>query len=117
MKVIIAGGREYKFTKTDIEALDELKHIITEVVCGEARGADTEGKYWANSHNIPVKSFPADWSKGRGAGFLRNQEMADYSDACILFRGNKGTQDMFRRATKGGLTVLDWREVGNELFG
>jgi hypothetical protein len=46
MKLIIAGGRDYKFTKSDLEKLDSIEGI-TEVVSGGARGADKCGEIWA----------------------------------------------------------------------
>ena len=90
MKVIIAGCRtliDYTFVKNEI---DKLNLDITEVVCGEARGADTLGKQYAIEHNIPVKSFPADWSRlGRAAGIIRNHQMGDYADYLIAFWDGK----------------------------
>lgn len=59
---------------------------ITEVVCGEAAGADTLGKQWAELHGITVKSFPADWDRlGKKAGPIRNAEMGVYADGLIAF--------------------------------
>ena len=57
---------------------------ITEVVCGEARGVDKSGRLFAEDHGINVKSFPADWNLGKGAGHIRNKQMADYADALLL---------------------------------
>jgi hypothetical protein len=108
MKTIIAGGRDYEFTKFDIDLLDRL--TITEVVSGCARGADTEGETYAEISNIPVKQFPADWGKyGRGAGPVRNKQMADYAQAAVLFPGGTGTNNMYRQAKDKGLVVYDYR--------
>lgn len=129
MKTIIAGGRDYTFTPRDIWQLDRL-HLsrpITEVVSGCASGADTEGEGWAKSHGILVKPFRAVWdditrpgahirTRSDGtkydvyAGFLRNQKMADYADACVLFPGGSGTADMAARAYEKGLLIWDWRD-------
>lgn len=109
MKLIIAGGRDYRFTLKDIERLNNLENI-TEVVSGGAKGADAEGEQWAAEQGIPVKVFKADWKQyGRGAGPRRNQAMADYSDAVALFPGGKGTENMFKHAQKIGLVIYDWR--------
>lgn len=113
MKLIIAGGRDYRFTPKDIEQLNSLENI-TEVVSGGAKGADAEGENWAREQNIPVKVFKADWKQyGRGAGPRRNQAMADYADAVALFPGGKGTENMFKEAQKASLNIYDWR-VQNE---
>ena len=109
MKLIIAGGRDYRFKPKDIEQLNQLDNI-TEVVSGGAQGADAEGEQWAAEQGIPVKVFKADWKRyGRGAGPRRNQAMADYADAVALFPGAKGTENMFKHAQKIGLVIYDWR--------
>ena len=107
MITIICGGRDYKFTKEDVQLLDELKTSlpITEVVCGMAQGADMEGRHWARLNNIPVKEFPANWGlHGKAAGPIRNAEMAQYADALIAFPGGKGTQNMIETAKYYGLS-------------
>jgi hypothetical protein len=114
VKTIIAGGREYLFKAQDIQKLDELKHTITEVVSGCARGADTEGEKWAGKNNIPVKKFPANWNKyGKSAGYRRNEEMAKYADAVILFPGGKGTGHMYDIAKRLGLQIYDFRTTND----
>lgn len=110
MKTIIAGGRGYELTKADFLALDAL--TITEVVSGCARGADRGGERYAAMRKILVKKFPANWAKfGRRAGHIRNQDMADYAEQCVLFPGGAGTNSMFEKATAAGLVVHDWRKL------
>ena len=76
MKLIIAGGRDYTFTDQDFERLDSLCADATEVVSGEARGADSWGEIWAKGRSISVKTFNADWkTHGREAGPIRNEEL------------------------------------------
>ena len=88
MKTIIAGGRDYFLTEFDESRLDGLD--ITEVVCGCARGADTGGEMWAQKRGIPVKRFPADWDGlGKGAGPVRNCQMAEYVEALVAFPGGR----------------------------
>lgn len=101
MKTIIAGGRQFSPTPSDREKLDALamRLPITEVVSGMARGADLFGLQWAHSRGISVKRFYANWKReGIAAGHNRNERMARYASACILFPGGKGTADMKRRA-------------------
>ena len=62
MKVIVAGGRDFRDWDLLSATLDEEKDLIDEVVCGEAKGADLAGKHWAELNDIPVISFCADWS-------------------------------------------------------
>lgn len=97
MKVIIAGGRDFKGTAKSLASLIHYmcRLPITEVVCGMARGADTYGYDFAKKFKIPIKEFKPDWNKfGKSAGYRRNQEMGEYADYAILFPGGKGTAHM-----------------------
>lgn len=101
MKVIIAGGRAYKFTPSDLHFLDGFHKAVTieEVVSGGAGGADREGERWAINRGIPIKLFMADWeNEGKAAGPIRNQKMVDYADVLIAFPGGRGTSDIINRA-------------------
>lgn len=108
MKTIIAGSR--KFTNPILLelAIEQSGIQITTVISGCAKGADELGETWANSHDIPVLKFPAQWGKfGRCAGPIRNMEMADNADACIaIWDGeSKGTKNMIDLAHKKGLLL------------
>jgi hypothetical protein len=109
MKVIIAGSRHMPFESYPLigRAVARFEQFtgrkITEVVCGEAKGADTLGKKWAfceNTPRIPVKSFPADWDTyGKGAGPIRNREMAEYAEGLIVFiwDSSRGSANMLQQ--------------------
>lgn len=97
MKIIVAGSRTFNNYLLLKETLDNLDIEITEIVCGEARGADLLGKKYAYEKAIPCKSFYPDWQLyGRRAGFIRNHEMGDYADYLVAFWDGKsrGTKDM-----------------------
>lgn len=109
MKVIVCGGRNlqpYKEITDWIE--DNLKKLkATEVVSGMSKGADIIGVHVSESLGIPVKRFPADWKRyGKSAGYLRNNQMAIYSDACLVLPGGRGTADMKNKAVFNGLRVI-----------
>ena len=109
MKLIIAGGRDYQLTKSDLEHLDQIDEV-KEVVTGGAKDADQGGEAWAHSRGIPIKRFPPEWNKyARGARIVRNREMVAYADAAVVFTGGRGTDPLFSLATKAGLIVYDWR--------
>lgn len=113
MKLIIAGGRNYWLTKEDFFQLDHLHAAcpVTEVACGLALGADVCGKVWAIMHGIPVKDFPAEWNiHGKGAGYLRNADMAKYAEALAIFPGGKGSENMLELATQRKLLIFDYRK-------
>lgn len=115
IKVIIAGTRDfndYAFLKKNVDyflqGINPNNEEI-EIVSGNARGADKLGERYAKENNLPVKLFPANWDKyGKRAGYLRNQEMANYSDMLIAFwdEKSKGTKHMIDIAKKQDLTVI-----------
>lgn len=114
MKLIIAGGRDYRLTQEDIAKLDALLPRVTEVVSGHAAGADRDGEAWAWSKGLPVRVFKANWGEyGDAAGPIRNRTMAHYADAVALFPGGRGTEDMALQAERKGLEVFDYRRGGD----
>lgn len=112
MKVIIAGSRNFKNYDLIEQTMAELGLEVDEVVCGGARGADRLGEQWAKNHNIPVTYFPAKWSLfGKSAGFIRNEEMAEYADYLIAFwdKKSRGTRHMIktmRKHCKHGTVII-----------
>lgn len=108
MKTIIAGSRSITCPFVVAKCVEQSGFLITEVVCGGARGVDRLGYEWAARNGIRVKSIIPDWDgRGRGAGLARNQDMADYADALIaIWDGeSRGTKDMIDRANKKGLKI------------
>jgi hypothetical protein len=111
MKVIVAGSRDvidYLIVEEAIRS-SPFANDITEVVSGTARGVDRLGENYAKFNNIPIKRFPANWDKyGKRAGYLRNAEMAHYSDALVaVWDGvSPGTKHMIDLATKEGIEVF-----------
>ncbi len=109
MKTIIAGGRDIYDYDVVHHAIALSNFEITEVVSGGARGVDHLGETYARIKNIPVKVFPADWTKhGRKAGPIRNAEMAGYADALVAIwdGASKGTGNMIVQARNKGLNVF-----------
>ncbi len=108
MKLIIAGGRNYRLSDEDRQELDRIP--ISEVVSGGAPGADAGGELYAKDHCLTVTRFPADWrTHGKAAGPIRNRQMAEYADGVALFPGGRGTDSMFAEATKAGIEIYDFR--------
>ena len=60
MKLIIAGGRDYKFSVGDFVLLNQIhrRYRVTEVITGKARGADWYGEYWAYESRSPSRHSP-----------------------------------------------------------
>lgn len=115
MRVIIAGGRNFNDYERLKKVMDNCPYEVTEVVCGKARGADSLGEKWALSREIKVSYFIPDWnSLGKRAGFVRNNDMAEYAckdgvDKALLVAFwdgvSKGTKNMIELATKKGMVV------------
>lgn len=111
MRVIVAGGRDfdqYDYLEQELSFLRaDLASEIT-VVSGGARGADKLGEQYASENELRVHRFPADWDKhGKSAGYIRNSEMADHSEALLAFWDgkSKGTKHMIDLALDKGLLV------------
>lgn len=115
MRTIIAGSRSKRMS--DVTAAMKAcpwADEISEVVCGMAAGADHCGAAWAAENEIPVKPFPAKWQQyGRGAGFIRNAEMADYASAVILVwdGASRGSANMLACAQRSGLRIFQHNGV------
>ncbi len=110
MKVIIAGSRnfnDYSLLKNNCDILLSIAKESIEIVSGGARGADSLGERYAHENNLELKIFPADWSIGKSAGFIRNKQMSEYGDALIAFWDGKsaGTKMMIDLAKKMNLKV------------
>jgi hypothetical protein len=117
MRLIIAGSRTAD-TEADYAA---LKHFAQtsgmprpdEIITGDARGADKLGNRLAQEFGIPLKTFTPDWDRlGKGAGHLRNGDMAVYasdepnSGLIAIWDGqSKGTAGMIEVAKRYGLHV------------
>jgi hypothetical protein len=111
MKVIIAGSRQIVPTVQEIdEQLGLAGYAVTEEVCGGAFGVDVAGKAWAEMRHIPITTFLADWSRGKGAGPTRNIQMADYADALLaIWDGqSRGTSHMITTMQRVGKPVWVW---------
>jgi hypothetical protein len=112
MKIIIAGTRNFTdkhllFCQMDfLVAKFALQYFS--VVSGTAKGADKLGEEWAEERKVACEKFPADWDKhGKAAGHIRNAQMADVADICVVFWDgkSKGTKNMIETALSKGLLV------------
>lgn len=115
-KVIIAGSRKFDDYQTlssycDKILANKMADPDTEViiVSGHATGADSLGERYSAERGLQCELHPADWSKGRAAGPIRNAEMASIADALIAFpkvgEANRGTNNMINLAKSKGLLV------------
>ena len=112
-KVIIAGSRgfsNYKLLREQCNKFLREKRKTSNiiVVSGHARGADTLGEKYAQDEGFTLEIYPAQWKKfGKRAGYRRNEQMAEVSDALIAFwdGSSKGTKHMIDIMNEKNLLV------------
>ena len=112
-KVVIAGCRNYNNYAEAKEYIDFCLTDIREkntivIISGGAVGADALGERYAKENGFKIEKHPADWKTyGRGAGPIRNKQMAEASDFVICFwdEESKGTKSMIDYARKCGKPV------------
>lgn len=106
MRVLVCGGRDYTDLVKVHRILDE--YLISCIIHGAARGADTLAGKYAYFHSIPTEVYPAEWDKyGKSAGYIRNKQMLDKGkpDLVVAFPGGKGTNMMCDLAKKANVPV------------
>lgn len=121
MRVIICGSRTFSERKVLFNAMDNIhkENPITLVIEGEALGADTLGRQWAEANNIPVQAYHADWKKlKRAAGPIRNTQMLKEGKPDLVvafidkpFEESRGTANMIGQAKKAGTPniIVEWK--------
>ena len=83
-QVVVAGSRGM-WLRDSYLALASYPGEIDAVVCGEAAGTDTHGRWWAEGTGRPVLSYPADWkANGKAAGPIRNRKMGEVADEALI---------------------------------
>lgn len=108
--IAIIGSRGYPDFGFLGEQVRRLHHTTCSVISGGARGVDKRAVEFAKRFNVPTEEFPADWSQGKGAGFARNQVMAERCTGCWAFWDgvSRGTLDMVKRVRALGKPVVLW---------
>jgi len=104
--------------KTFFEVYQEGDAIVSG---GCPKGGDNFAEIIAEAFKIPIVIFPADWDlHGKAAGFIRNTQIAEFSDVLIALVTIdrslcKGTMDTVNKATKlNKVIVLDEDEEEDE---
>ena len=109
MKVIVAGSRTFDDKALAFAKLDRILANTADctIVSGGARGADRIGEAYARARGIKCEVYATDWSRGRGAGYERNRQMAAVADALVAFwdGASRGTADMIRLMETAGKPV------------
>lgn len=111
MKVLVCGGRNFDHRTFLFKTMAYFHDAFnfTSVIEGEAKGADTLARYWAESNQIPIEKYPADWkTHGKSAGPIRNRQMIveGKPDLVIAFDGGSGTDNMVKQAEESGIKII-----------
>ena len=122
MKAIICGGRNFSDKQTLYNVLTKAYklNIFSELVLGEAPGADYLAKEWAKENNISFTEFKANWEAyGNAAGPIRNRKMLDFGATVVIaFAGGRGTANMISQAKDRDFKEVDTlKEYYNNSFG
>ena len=105
MKLAIVGSRtfnDYELLKNEVNKLI-TEYNITEIVSGEANGADKLAERYARENELKLTVYYAQWHRyGKKAGYMRNDKIWQYADLGIAFWDgkSKGTQHSFKLAEK-----------------
>ncbi len=135
MKCVIAGSRSLGLREVNGKliqmTLDECSFIedaftkcdwsckITEIVSGTARGVDVLGEQLAEKLGLELIKFPANWGEfGKGAGHIRNGDMAKYADiAIVLWDGHsRGSANMIKQMGKHGKPCIVYLIRGGKIY-
>ena len=113
-KVLICGGRDFDDQHVVDLVLDWLHKSkpFDQVIEGEAAGADTCARVWAEKNGVAVDPHPADWDKyGKAAAPMRNREMIDLiPDLVVAFPGGQGTRNVVSLAHGGNIPCITMNE-------
>ena len=109
-KIVVCGCRDFDDYLMLSKELDSyfanLRHYSITIVSGGANGADKLGERYARERGLKVEVHAALWEQfGKSAGVIRNQEMADISDAVIAFWDgeSRGTKNMIECAKQANI--------------
>lgn len=114
-RVLVCGDRNWRDRLFLCEVLDTFHRLLHFecVIEGEAKGADSMARQWAERARVPVLSFPADWqTHGKAAGPIRNGRMlAEGMPTLVLafhddIEASKGTKDMVARARRANVPTF-----------
>lgn len=128
MRICICGSRDFD-TEENFRTLErvlenllmelKIKKQEVEIVSGAASGADSLGAAYALKNDIELKLFKADWeNQGKSAGFIRNKDMATYSDLFVVFWDtiSKGTKNMIDNIKKLDKEYYIYTFDGDKIF-
>lgn len=114
-RILITGSRHWAAEDDVWSALQPYagRQNVTVVHGACPTGADAIADTVARRLGLNVERYPADWSLGKKADPLRNQQMVDLgADICYAFVApdSRGTVDCIRRAEAAGIKIVTFKE-------
>lgn len=114
-RVAVVGSRDYP-------SLGEVRRYVraqppdTTIISGGARGVDRVAAYEAQCCGMAIEVYPADWAKGKSAGFQRNATIVERcTEVAAFWDGvSKGTAHTIKLAQRAGKPVTIFRSDGHE---
>jgi hypothetical protein len=106
---IVGSRRRNSMTDKELikqELLKILKEYSVVKICsgGCSRGGDYFAEELSKEFKLEIKIYKADWNQhGKGAGFIRNTDIARDSDvliACVSSDRTGGTEDTIKKFKK-----------------
>lgn len=140
LAVIVTGGRTFGHSKRhdsatrkrEAEAERQAAYAALDAASPEVvlhgdcpTGADAVAKDWCTENHVWYVGYPADWSRGKSAGPMRNGVMCDdllkyrpdgYRIGVIAFPGGDGTASCINHAGRRGIKVWQPAEAGEVRF-
>lgn len=111
MILLVCGDRDWFKELIMRKVIEELSP--SQIIEGEARGADRMSRTIGDSLGIPVKRFPANWPQyGDSAGSIRNAKMLKEGkpDLVVAFHedigGSRGTGNMLSKAEDADIPYI-----------
>ena len=117
IRLAVVGSRtftDYELLKNTLDDFVE-SHIITEIISGGAKGADTLAKKYAKENGFPTNIILPNWEKfGKSAGFIRNEQIVQECTYLMAFWDgkSKGTKHSIDLAKKHKKAYIVWQFKG-----
>jgi hypothetical protein len=120
VRVLVTGSRKFGDSQMVYNRLERLwtKRLLENdlvIVHGACpTGADALADAWAVGQGVTVVRYPADWSLGRSAGYIRNIYMITQGpyDLCLAFFANGAAN----RGTAHCAALAEQKEIPVERF-
>ena len=118
MRVLVTGSRDWDdqvqlYTAFTAVFLDARKETVSLVSGNCPTGADKMAEDLFEAMGYEVERYPADWSLGKKAGYLRNKAMVDSKpDLCVGFVKNnsRGASMTVKLAQDAGIETYIYRQ-------